>query len=160
MLAKVLPAEWAAPEADVAVTKPVRTAVLLCTMAVLVAGYQNCSVTLSGETPGASTFVCAPTTSQLATFEQLESSIFATTTPSTSCGYCHTPDGPSPTGAGQFTMLTNNAPKNPALTAANYCTIANRGNEGMSVIFTDFGHGGGKYDKANYQNLVDFFESL
>ncbi len=144
-----------------AVTKPARTAVLLCSMAVLLVGYQNCAVTLSGETPGASTFNCSPDTATLSDFAALETSILQSTTYSNHCGNCHVQT--SGTGYGQYPILSNPTPSSTSpVTQANYCSMAARGRDTMSVIFTN-GHGGGNFSsdltRPEFSNLQTFINN-
>jgi len=156
---KVPQADSVEPEADVAVTKPVRTAVLLCSMAALLVGYQNCAVTLSGETPGASTFNCSPDTATLSDFAALETSILQSTTYANHCGNCHVQS--SGTGYGQYPILANSTPSSSSpITLANYCSMSSRGTAKMSVIFSN-GHGGGNFSsdlsRQEFSDLQTFF---
>lgn len=147
--------------AAVAVTKPIRTASLLVSMAVLLIGYQNCAVTLSGETPGASTFNCSPDTATLSDFAALETSILQSTGYSNHCGNCHVQSLGS--GYGQYPILANASPSaSSPITLANYCSASSRGATGMGIIFTG-GHGGGNFtpdlSRQEFSDLQTFFNT-
>jgi mono/diheme cytochrome c family protein len=158
MRAKAQQVASAEPEAAVAVTKPVRTATLLCSMAVLLVGYQNCSVDMSQSTPGASTFVCAPSAPQMTDFISIEQSLLTASgnvagTTKQNCGGCHTTGG---SGAGQYSMKLNPS-SDPALSLANFCTTAAKG-ASMDIVFTS-GHGGGSYTEAELPALATFIDT-
>lgn len=135
-----------------AVTNPLRTSLLLSAMAVLLLGYQNCSVALSGSTPGASTFSCTPTDAQLLAFEPIETSPL---TAVNDCGSCHLAGG---MGKGAF-LMTANPTSDLAIRLANYCTVANKGRTRMRVIF-DGGHAGGTFSESSYSALASYLNAL
>jgi hypothetical protein len=147
------------PGAVVVVTKrrgPPFAHSLLFTLAaaVMILGFQNCSVDLSTSTPGASTTgACgSPSTQALTDIQPIVENFLKT-----SCAGCHGVTGAAtPVQSGFYTPSPTAVSTDPAVQTFAYIQICARGGKAVATkIAPGAGHGGGEFTNAAFNTFLD-----